>query len=160
MENNEIEVTHSKLNMVSYGFGTFLNEFIMMAFFAFSFFYYESEIGLNVWLVGFGYIIFAIWNAINDPLIGYLTDRPFKFTKKWGRRFPWIIMGGIPWVLSYVLIFTPPNVDPVDGQWILFGWLVMSMCLYDTFASIFWVNYASLFPISFDPLKKGDQLTE
>lgn len=149
MENNEIEVTHSKLNMVSYGFGTFLNEFIMMAFFAFSFFYYESEIGLNVWLVGFGYIIYAIWNAVNDPLVGYLTDHPFRFTKKWGRRFPWIIMGGIPWVLSFVLVFTPPNVDPVDGQWILFGWLVMSMCLYDTFASIFWVNYASLFPDKF-----------
>jgi len=149
MVNNEIKVTHSKLNMVSYGFGTFLNEFIMMAFFAFSFFYYESEIGLNVWLVGFGYIIYAIWNAVNDPLVGYLTDRPFRFTKKWGRRFPWIIMGGIPWVLSFVLVFTPPNVDPVDGQWILFGWLVMSMCLYDTFASIFWVNYASLFPDKF-----------
>ena len=151
MENNEIEITHSKLNMTSYAFGTFLNEFIMMAFFAFSFFYYESEIGLNVWLVGLGYIIYAVWNAVNDPLVGYLTDRPFRFTKKWGRRFPWILIGGVPWVLSYVLIFTPPSVDPksASGAWILFAWLVMSMCLYDTFASIFWVNYSSLFPDKF-----------
>ena len=132
MENNEIEITHSKKSMASFACGTFLNEFIMMAFFAFSFFYYEAEIGLNVWLVGLGYVIYAIWNAVNDPLVGYLTDRAFKFTKKWGRRFPWIIIGGIPWVFSYILVFTPPDVEPQGvGAWILFAWLVFTMCLYD-----------------------------
>ena len=150
MENNAIEITHSKKSMASFACGTFLNEFLMMAFFAFSFFYYESEIGLNVWLVGLGYVIYAIWNAVNDPLVGYLTDRAFKFTKKWGRRFPWIIIGGIPWVFSYILVFTPPDVEPQGvGAWILFAWLVFTMCLYDTFASIFWVNYSSLFPDKF-----------
>ena len=151
MENNDIEIKHSKKNMASYSFGTFLNEFIMMAFFAFAFFFYETEIGLNVWLVGFGYIIFAIWNAVNDPIVGYLTDKPFNFTKKWGRRFPWLMVGGFPWVLSYILIFMPPAVDPntPEGAWTLVAWLTMSMCLYDTFASIFWVNYASLFPDKF-----------
>ena len=108
-------IKHSKKSMASYGCAKALNEFIDMAFTAFGFYYYESEIGLNVWLVSLGYIIFAIYNAINDPLVGYLTDRPFKFTKKWGRRFPWIILGGVLWVISYILIFTPPSVDPKSG---------------------------------------------
>jgi GPH family glycoside/pentoside/hexuronide:cation symporter len=120
-----------------------------MAFMAFGFFFYETEIGLNVWYVGLGFIVFAIWNAINDPLVGYLTDRPFKFTKKWGRRFPWIMLGGTLWVLSYILIFIPPNVNPQSGAWILFLWLVFATCLYDTFASIFFVNFAALFPDKF-----------
>ena len=151
MENNEIKISHSKANMVSYSFGTFLNEFVMMAFFAFTFFFYESEIGLDVWLVAFGYILFAIWNAVNDPIVGYLTDKPFKFTKKWGRRFPWLMLGGFPWAISYILVFMPPAVDPntQQGALILVVWFVISMCLFDTFASIFWVNYASLFPDKF-----------
>lgn len=139
----------SKKSMVSFGFGTFINEFMAMAFSAFAFFYYEAEIGLNVWLVSIGFFIYAIWNAINDPVVGYLTDRIFKFTEKWGRRFPWIMLGGIPYAASYILIFTPPSTDSQGGALIIFLWLTFSMCLFDTFASIFFVNYLSLFPDKF-----------
>ena len=149
MENKSIEIIHSKRTMISFAFGTFMSEFLWMAFSAFAFFYYETEIGLNVLLIGLAFIIYAIWNAVNDPLIGFLTNRPFKFTRKWGRRFPWILIGGIPWIISYVLIFTPPITDPVSGAWILFGWLLLSLCLFDTFCSLHWVNYASLFPDKF-----------
>ena len=108
MENELEGPTHSKLSMASFGAGKFINEFYVMAFGALVFFFYERALGLNSILTMIGYIIFALWNAVNDPLIGYLTDRPFKFTKKWGRRFPWVYIGGVPWILSYVLIFTPP----------------------------------------------------
>ena len=104
MENEVEEITHSKLSMVSFGFGKFINEFFVMVFGALVFFFYERELGLDPVLAILGYTIFALWNAINDPFIGYLTDRPFKFTKKWGRRFPWVLIGGIPWILSYILI--------------------------------------------------------
>ncbi len=142
-------IKHSKGSMASYGCAKAMNEFFNMAFMAFGFFFYETEIGLNVWYVGLGFVVFAIWNAINDPLVGYLTDRPFKFTRKWGRRFPWIMIGGILWVLSYILVFIPPNVNPKSGAWILFAWLVIATCIYDTFASIFFVNFAALFPDKF-----------
>ncbi|MFX0060381.1 MAG: MFS transporter [Candidatus Heimdallarchaeota archaeon] len=149
MENKEIEITHSKKNMVSYGFGQLVWELLAMAFGAYVFFYYEAELGLDVWLVALGFIIYAIWNAVNDPFVGYLVDRPFKFTKKWGRRFPWVIFGGIPWILSYFLLFIPPDVDPKEGAWILFAWLVITTCLYDTFASIFNVNFFAILPDKF-----------
>ena len=149
MANKEIKVFHSKKNMASYGLGIMGREFVQMAFNVFVFFYYEVEIGLNVWLIGLGLVIFAIYNAINDPLIGYLTNRPFKFTKRWGRRLPWILMGGIPLGFSYFLVFTPPLVDPDSGAWILFGWLVLTTCLFDTFHSLFMVNVQSVFPDKF-----------
>ena len=150
LENEDIEIMHSKGNMVSYGFGSMSREFIAMAFNTFVFFYYESELGLNVWLIALGFIIFAIYNAINDPLIGYLTNRPFKFTKKWGRRFPWILIGGLPLGFCYFLIFTPPTTDPKGGgAWILFGWLVFVTCLFDTFHTLFFVNFQALFPDKF-----------
>ncbi|MFX1258168.1 MAG: MFS transporter [Promethearchaeota archaeon] len=146
MSNKEKEVVHSKLNMVSYGFGAMFRAFVSTAFNILVFFYYEVEIGLNVWLIGLALIIFTIYNVINDPLIGYLTNRPFKFTKKLGRRFPWILLGGIPLGFSYFLVFYPPSVDPISGAWILFGWLTFTSCLFDTFHSLFFVNFQSLFP--------------
>ncbi|NHJ22701.1 MAG: MFS transporter [Candidatus Lokiarchaeota archaeon] len=149
MEQKTMEIKHSKKSMISYGFGKYISEFFNMCFGAYVFFFYERVIGLNVWYTSAGYIIFAIWNAFNDPLVGYLTDRPFKFTKRWGRRFPWVLIGGIPWILSYLLIFSPPTINPVDGAWILFLWIVVMTCLYDTFASIFGVNFYALFPDKF-----------
>ena len=149
MENANQEITHSKLNMASFGCGKFVNEFFVMAFGSLVFFFYERELGLDPILAMLGYIIFAVWNAVNDPLIGYLTDRPFKFTKKWGRRFPWVLIGGIPWILSYILIFSPPVITPEEGMWTIFAWLVFTTCLYDTFASIFNVSFYSIFPDKF-----------
>jgi len=148
------EVKHSKKNMVSYGFGKYIVEFLNMAFGTFAYFFYESEIGLESWIVGLGFIIFALWNMFNDPLIGYLTNRPFKFTKKWGRRFPWVIMGGIPYIFCYILIFLPPAINPTEGAWILFAWFVFTTCLFDTFASLYWVNFAAIFPEKFRSLEE------
>ncbi|TFG00844.1 MAG: MFS transporter [Promethearchaeota archaeon] len=145
---------HSKANLASYGFAKFLSEFIEMAFTTWAFFFYETAIGLPSLYVGAGFIFFGLWNAFNDPLMGFLTNRPFKFTKKLGRRFPWILIGGIPYVLSYVFIFTPPAIDPVSGALIIFIYLVISTCLFDTFNSIFFINYVSLFPDKFRSAKE------
>ncbi|MFX1502688.1 MAG: MFS transporter, partial [Promethearchaeota archaeon] len=146
MSQNEIERKHSRRNMASYGSGSLAREFLSMAFTTTVFFYYEDQVGLNGWLVVTGIIIFAIYNMFNDPIIGYLTNRPFKFTKNWGRRFPWLIFGGIPFGISYFLVFVPPSVDPVSGQWIIFIWLVFTACLFDTFHSLYFVNFIALFP--------------
>jgi len=145
MEKDVLDIKHSKLDMVSYGFNSFSRELLRIAFTTFGFFFYETELGLNVWLIALAYTIFAIYNMINDPIIGYFTNRPFKFTKKWGRRFPWILLGGLPWGFTYMLIFTPPTYDPVGGAWILFAWLLFTTCLFDTFHSILFVNFQSLF---------------
>jgi len=146
MGENELEIRHSKLNMASYGSGSLAREFINMAFTATVFFYYESVIGLQVWVVFLATLLFAIYNMVNDPLIGYLTNRPFKFTKKHGRRFPWLLLGGIPLCFSYIIVFMPPLADPVSEAWMLFAWLLFTMCLFDTFHSLFFVNFMALFP--------------
>ncbi len=145
MVQDDLHIKHSKKGMVSYGFNSFSREFLRIAFTTFAFFFYETELGLNVWLIFLAFTLFAIYNMFNDPLVGYLTNKPFKFTKKWGRRFPWILVGGLPWGFTYMLIFTPPTYDAIGGQWILFAWLLFTACLFDTFHSIFFVNFQSLF---------------
>ncbi len=161
MAKEDIEIIYSKANMASYGMGSLMREFILMGFNTFVFYYYEIEVGLNVWFIGIGFILFAIWNAINDPLLGYLTNRPFKFTKKWGRRYPWILLGGFPMGICYFLIFYPPQVDPqtIEGTWILFGWLLFVTCLFDTVHSLYFVNFQALFPDKFRSVEERRKAT-
>jgi len=139
-------ILHSKKNQASYGSTEIVTHLIDMVLVGIVIFFYEAEVGLNIWLIGLAYIIYMIWDAFNDPLVGYLTDKPFKFTKKRGRRFPWMMISYIPWLISFILIFAPPS---SDNQWILFGWLLFTLCLYDFLESIFTVNFFALYPDKF-----------
>ncbi|MHA1803171.1 MAG: MFS transporter [Promethearchaeota archaeon] len=143
------EVHHSTLSMLSYSTGFYINEFIQGVLIFILYYFYEVELGLSSWLTGLGLIIYGLWDAINDPLLGYISDRPFRFTRKWGRRFPWIIFGFIPMLISFLLIFNPPNVSGQENPGIIFGWLVFTLCLFDTCETFFTNNYFSLYPDKF-----------
>jgi len=148
------EMLHPKKELASYAFGSFSREFMRIAFSATAFYFFESEIQLDVWLVGLAFIIFAVYNMFNDPIIGYLTNKQFKFTRKHGRRFLWILIGGLPWGLSYALIFLPPSTDAVNDTLIIFLWLIFTTCLFDTFHSLFFVNFIALYPDKFRSMKE------
>ncbi|TFG15904.1 MAG: MFS transporter [Promethearchaeota archaeon] len=139
-------ILHSKKIHASYGATEIVTHLLDMTLVGIIIFFYEAEVGLNIWLITLAYTIYLIWDAFNDPLVGYLTDRPFKFTEKWGRRFPWMMISYIPWLISFILIFAPPS---IGDQWILFFWLVATLCLYDFLESLFTVNFFALYPDKF-----------
>ena len=85
--------------MFHFSFGYVLVYFMGGFFNAWVFYYYQVELGLPVVLLGIAYVIFVVWNMINDPLIGYLTDRPFKWSKRFGFRAPWMMIGVIPYLI-------------------------------------------------------------
>ena len=154
------EIQHSKKIMGSYSSGFFINEFIQGVLILLLFFFYEVEIGLASWMTGLGLVIYALWDAFNDPLLGYLSDRVYRFTRKWGRRFPWIIIGFVPMLISFILIFSPPNVNAQEQPWVIFGWLVFTLCLFDTCETIFTMNYFSLYPDKFRTNKERRKVSE
>jgi len=138
--------------MASYGTGKFLVEFFSQAFGALVFKYYETNMGLDPLLSTLGFVIYSLWNAINDPLVGHLTIRPTRFAKRWGRRFPWIVGGGFIWVFTLLLIFYVPgsiSSNPEQNQILLLLWMIFTTCTHDTFFSIWELNYQSLFPDKF-----------
>ncbi|KPL83171.1 MFS transporter [Thermanaerothrix daxensis] len=116
------------------------------AFSSFYTYFYVEKLGLAVGLVTLGRTIYMIWDAINDPIFGYFSDRT---RTRIGRRKPWLIATLPLFALFFVLIFSPP---PLKGQ-ALFFWFTLALILYETTASIQWVNYGSLFPEIF----RGDQ---
>lgn len=127
--------------MVSYGFTSFIDSIVMSSFGFTVFYFYEVEVGLPILLVGIAFVIFAIWNMINDPLVAYLTDKPRGWAEKWGVRRPWIYSGGFLTILFFFLIFTPPAVDPKKDPWTIFWYMLLVTSLFDTFYSIYTAHY-------------------
>jgi GPH family glycoside/pentoside/hexuronide:cation symporter len=101
--------------------------------------FYFAIVGLPVlWITG-GFILWSLWNGINDPLIGYLSDR----TKtKWGRRIPWMLGATIPLAIVMILLFTPPIALSKEINFIYF---FIILILFDTTYTAFNLNYNAIF---------------
>ncbi|MBY9003248.1 MAG: MFS transporter [Candidatus Lokiarchaeota archaeon] len=100
----------------------------------FLFFFYHTVIGLDPLLIFLATAINTVWGAFNDPLIGYLTDRNFKWTRKLGRRFPWILTGIVPWCFIIIFIFSAP--DAIGNPWPAFLWLLFFLFLHELFITL------------------------
>lgn len=146
----------STKSMASFSFGSFGIELVGNAFAGLYFFFYETELLLPGIFLLIANTIFALWNAINDPLLGYAMERPRKFWAKWGKRYPWLCIMLIPMYISYFLLFTPPvGASP----FVLFLWMVVMLVLADTFYSGFFINWQGMFPEKYrsdDARRKGN----
>ena len=112
----------------------------------FLYYYYEVILGLNGALIFIAMSIFMIWNAINDPLFSFIMDRNTRLTKRWGRRFPWMFIGIIPWCLTFYFIFAAPDIDGTTNPWPLFWYLIILLSLQDTFYVFIGINVGSVRP--------------
>ncbi|TFG28435.1 MAG: MFS transporter [Promethearchaeota archaeon] len=137
--------------MISYAFGYIIINFLLQTGFALVFYFYEVEVGIAVGLLGFAFVIFAIWNMINDPILGFITDRPMKWTKKWGLRAPWVVISAFPILIFYFLIWVPPE---NASDMTIFLWFIIITCLFDTFFSIYndhvYGGFTNQFPSEFE----------
>lgn len=138
----------SELEILSFSGGFFLQEFLSTVFGSWLFFFYETEMGLNSWLITIGYTIYALFNAFNSPILGYYTNRKNRFTERWGRHFPWIILSAIPWFVCLFFIYSPSLLSNYNDL-VLLVWFTSFICLFSFFFTIFSVNYTSLFPKKF-----------
>ena len=144
----------STKKMVGYGFGYIIINYILLYGLANMDYFYRVVIGVSAELILTMMIIFAIWNMINDPLLGYLTDKPMKWTKKWGLRAPWIVIMTAPMLIFFILIWTVPT--GVDDN-VKFIYMVFIVCLFDMFFSIYndhlYGGYTNQFPSKFERRK-------
>jgi len=97
-----------------------------------------------MWLIFVAMTIFLVYNGVNDPIFGFLIDRNLRFTRKWGRRFPWIVIAFVPWALSVFLHFSAPFVVTSGNPWPVFLWLLLTLVLLDTFGTIVNINYKAV----------------
>ena len=144
----------SKGQKWSFGMGSFAQWFINSAFNIWVFTYYFTVIGLDVRWYVLAAVLWTFWNAFNDPIIGYLSDRA---NTRWGRRKPFIMLGTIPIIIIYIIIWLPPL--PAGGNEIFtFLYLLLMLILYDTFYTMVSLPYDSLFPELYTSVKERSQV--
>lgn len=102
-------------------------------------FYYTLVIK-NVNYITVGFIIWSIWNMVNDPIMGFLSDRR---QGKLGRRKPWMLIAFIPLAAIMILLFTPPLQGSITLQFIYFLFII---CVFELFYTMYSLNQVSLFP--------------
>lgn len=129
-----------------------LGMFAMMvpsqAFSSFYSFFYVEKLGLGIGLATLARTIFLVWDAVNNPLFGHWSDRTHT---RLGRRRPWVF-GAMPlFMLTFIMVFSPPGGLSQNG---LFAWFLTALVLFEAVSTVLWVNYGALFP----ELYHGDRL--
>jgi GPH family glycoside/pentoside/hexuronide:cation symporter len=81
---------------------------------------------LDLGLVSLFWIIVTAWDAINDPLFGFLSDRT---RTRWGRRRPYLLFGALPFGVAFILLWVIP---PIHSQVLLFAYYTAMYILFET----------------------------
>jgi GPH family glycoside/pentoside/hexuronide:cation symporter len=134
----------SKKETILYGLGPLADQMSHQMFQFLIFTFYYAIVGITLSNLIIAFIIFALWDAVNDPIVGTITDKTTK--TKMGKRKFWTLLSLIPFGLINIFIFTPPFFwTGNNGETINLIYMIVSIILYDTFYSFFSVSELSLF---------------
>ncbi len=97
-------------------------------------------VGLEPRLASFAAFIGVLWDAVNDPLVGTLSD---KVRSQWGRRRPFLLYFAIPYGLAFLLLWWAP---PWKSQIALMIHVMLAYALSDTFQTLVIVPFHALTP--------------
>jgi len=97
-------------------------------------------VGLEARLASFAALFGVIWDAINDPLVGLLSD---NVRTRWGRRRPFLLFFSIPFGLGFLLLWWAP---PWQSQVALMVTVTLAFMLSDTLQTLVAVPYITLMP--------------
>lgn len=103
-------------------------------------FYFTDVVRLPAGLAGIAFMIGKIWDAVTDPVTGYLSDRTVT---RWGRRRPYMAIGAALLFVSMMLMFSSP---PIADPGVLFVVMAALFCLLSLAYTLVNIPYAALLP--------------
>jgi glycoside/pentoside/hexuronide:cation symporter, GPH family len=130
----------SRANKVLYGVGDFgfstCNSVLGILFAIFL----TDVVGLRPSLAALAIFLGRSWDYVNDPIIGYLSDRA---RSRWGRRRPFLLFGCAPFGLTFAALwFRPPIAHDIS----LAIYYAVIYVLYDACATLVYMPYYALTP--------------
>ncbi|MFP3040629.1 MFS transporter [Treponema primitia] len=112
--------------------------FTLMGFWTLNFL--TDTIGLAAALAGTAVMAGKAWDAVTDPVMGFISDRTLS---RWGRRRPYLLFGALPMMLTMWFFFTKPG---FSGSLALTVWATLALMLLNTAATVINIPYSSLTP--------------
>ena len=79
-----------------------------------------------------------VWDAVSDPLVGYLSD---KTMHSMGRRRVWLLISILPIAATFIMVFSPPV--SLSGSWLV-AWMALGVIGFYSAMTIFIVPHMSL----------------
>ncbi|MDZ4657988.1 MAG: MFS transporter [Bythopirellula sp.] len=107
------------------------------------------SLGLSAFLLGTILIIPRLWDAISDPIIGHFSD---NVQTRWGRRRPFILIGGIAVAVSFVAMWWLPRgewireifVSDLAYNWFLLVFILVMLLIFFTACNLFEIPHGAL----------------
>lgn len=130
----------STVRKVAYGVGDTsisLAVTIVGAYFAI---FLTDVVGLSPGLAAIALFVGRSWDYVNDPLIGYLSDRT---RSRWGRRRPYLLFGAVPFGVAFALMWWRP---PFDSPGLLVAYYAGAYLLFDAAVTVVYMPFVALTP--------------
>jgi len=89
-------------------------------------------------VMGLIFSVSRVWDAISDPLVGYLSDRT---RSRYGRRRTWIVGSIVPIAAVFVMVFAPPEALGNAGR---IAWMATAIIGFYSVMTVFLVPHLSL----------------
>jgi GPH family glycoside/pentoside/hexuronide:cation symporter len=107
------------------------------------------SLGLSAFWLGVILIIPRLWDALSDPIIGHLSDNT---RTRWGRRRPFLLIGGILVAFFFVVMWWIPKGEIVHGwfpteagfQAFQLVYILVALLLFYTSTTIFEIPHGAL----------------
>jgi GPH family glycoside/pentoside/hexuronide:cation symporter len=118
--------------------GAFGVAILMNGISALAMFYFVSVLGVPPATAGFLLFLSKLYDAVSDPLTGWLSDRTDSNA---GRRRPWLFWGAIVSAVSFVAVFTVPFEGPGFAT---SAYILVALIVYTSGYSMFNVPYMAM----------------
>ncbi|MCU0795781.1 MAG: MFS transporter [Akkermansiaceae bacterium] len=126
--------------MMTYSLGECANSLVMNGIFGFAMLFYTKSLGLDPKWAGLAMSVSVFWEAITEPVMGHISDHT---RSRWGRRHPYMLVGGLIMALCSYLIWTVPEALR-SSQTTVFWYLVVMNLLLRTGLTMFFIPYLAL----------------
>ena len=101
---------------------------------------YMESLGIATWIATLIFMLAKVWDAISDPLMGFITDNT---RSKFGRRKPYLLLGGVLTIFGLFLLFAPIREWGVDVNGAI-AYMIVMYLVWNTISTISQVPYCSL----------------
>ena len=136
---------------IGYGFGDFASSMFWKLFSMFLMIYYTDVVEISPASVGTMFLLTRLWDGLNDPIMGIVSDRT---RTSMGKFRPYLLWVAIPFAIIGVMTFSLPDFGPSGKLLYAYVTYTLMMMVYTAIN----VPYSSLMGVMTSDTKERTSL--
>ncbi len=115
---------------LGYAVGDFGANFFFQSVSIYLLYYFTDVFMISAASAGMIFLLSKIWDAIYDPVIGYIADHT---DTRWGQKRPYLLFGAIPLGITLFLLYAAPQISSYSSRIVYATVTFIAVCtLYAT----------------------------